>query len=70
MPVNLRFQTICSESIRLKTGGQCCRITVALHPAGIMHHKTIVVLCIVLICPGANGLLCRTVVMTTSDSGN
>jgi hypothetical protein len=51
------FQSICSETVRLKSDGQCLKNMEALHLAETMHDKAIVAVCIVREYPGTNGLL-------------
>jgi hypothetical protein len=55
LPGNRPLQSICSESVRLKTDGQFFQHVGALNPAGTMHHKAIAELHYVVTCPGMNG---------------
>jgi hypothetical protein len=53
---NRLFESICSESVRLKTDGKCLQNVETLHSAGTTRHKAAVALRAVLTCRGKNGL--------------
>jgi hypothetical protein len=52
---NCLLQSTCSESVRLRTEGQCFQnVKMALYPTGTIYHETTVALCSVVTCPGTN----------------
>lgn len=53
---NRILQSTCSESVRLKTEGQCFQNVGALSPPSAMHHKEVLAPSSVLTCSGRNGV--------------